>query len=108
MQIRNWKYKASRLMRGALRWGRRHLPPGVRTVIGIPLIVGGIFGFLPILGFWMAPLGVALVALDVPPLARRLIRRLARYERDHRRQNNNRANSAKDDLANPGSKWRDS
>jgi|TARA_Y100001935_G_C17213234_1_gene461218 hypothetical protein len=29
-------------------------------------MVGGIFGFLPILGFWMFPLGVALVLLDIP------------------------------------------
>jgi hypothetical protein len=29
-------------------------------------MVGGVFGFLPILGFWMLPLGVALIALDLP------------------------------------------
>ena len=29
-------------------------------------MVGGVFGFLPILGFWMFPLGVAFVALDIP------------------------------------------
>ena len=27
---------------------------------------GGILGFLPILGFWMFPLGIAFVALDIP------------------------------------------
>ena len=38
------------------------------------LIVGGVLGFLPILGFWMVPLGLALLALDLPflraPLAK--------------------------------------
>lgn len=50
----------------ALRWGRDHVPPGVRTIIGLLFMLGGVFGFLPILGFWMFPLGVAFVALDIP------------------------------------------
>ena len=29
-------------------------------------MIGGVLGFLPILGFWMFPLGLALVALDIP------------------------------------------
>lgn len=32
------------------------------------LILGGIFSFLPILGIWMLPLGLLLLAVDVPPL----------------------------------------
>jgi hypothetical protein len=39
----------------------------VRSVVGCLFIVGGVFGFLPVLGFWMLPLGVAFVALDIPP-----------------------------------------
>ena len=38
----------------------------VRIGIGILLILGGIVGFLPVLGFWMLPLGLALLAQDVP------------------------------------------
>ena len=49
-----------------LRWGRDHVPPGVRTLIGVLFMVGGVFGFLPILGFWMLPLGVSFVAMDLP------------------------------------------
>ena len=49
-----------------LRWGRDHVPPGIRSVIGILFMIGGVFGFLPILGFWMLPLGVAFIALDLP------------------------------------------
>lgn len=49
-----------------LRWGRDHVPPGIRSLVGILFMIGGVFGFLPILGFWMLPLGVAFVALDIP------------------------------------------
>ncbi|HEV8036976.1 hypothetical protein [Yoonia sp.] len=45
------------------------MPPGVRAPIGLILIVGGIFGFLPILGFWMIPLGIAVIAMDIAPIA---------------------------------------
>ena len=29
---------------------------------------GGMLGFLPVLGFWMLPIGLALLAYDVPPM----------------------------------------
>ena len=51
-------------------WARRHLPPGVRLAVGLVLIVGGVFGFLPVLGFWMIPLGISIAALDVVPIWR--------------------------------------
>jgi hypothetical protein len=35
-----------------------------RWVIGILLMVGGVLGFLPILGFWMVPLGLLVLAPD--------------------------------------------
>ena len=35
-------------------------------MVGVLFMVLGVFGFLPILGFWMLPLGVAFVALDIP------------------------------------------
>ncbi len=37
-----------------------------RIAIGIVLIIGGFLGFLPVLGFWMIPLGVAVLAYDIP------------------------------------------
>ncbi|WP_164661070.1 GNAT family N-acetyltransferase [Tropicibacter sp. Alg240-R139] len=46
-------------------WVRRNVPRGMRLVLGILLIIGGTFGFLPILGFWMIPLGVMVAAMDV-------------------------------------------
>ena len=59
----------SRIRRG-LNWIRRKVPFGLRFLLGLLLIVGGIFGFLPVLGFWMIPLGIAVAAFDV----RRILR----------------------------------
>ena len=42
----------------------------IRIPVGILFIIGGLVGFLPILGFWMVPLGLLLLALDVPFLRR--------------------------------------
>ena len=36
----------------------------VRWVVGALLILGGIAGFLPVLGFWMIPLGLLVLAPD--------------------------------------------
>ncbi len=47
----------------------------LRIAAGILLIVLGLFGFLPILGFWMIPLGVMVLSADVAA-ARRLRRRV--------------------------------
>jgi hypothetical protein len=60
-------------LRRAVMWGQENVPPGARSVLGIVLIIGGVLGFLPILGFWMIPLGGALIALDIPPLRGRLM-----------------------------------
>lgn len=37
-----------------------------RILIGTLLVFGGFLGFLPILGFWMVPLGVAILSYDIP------------------------------------------
>ncbi|WP_415236778.1 hypothetical protein [Sneathiella sp.] len=36
---------------------------------------GGIFGFMPIAGFWMLPLAILVLSVDIP-FARRLRRRV--------------------------------
>ena len=46
----------------------------VRVPAGIALTGGGVLGFLPVLGFWMVPLGLALLAYDVPPMRHQLAR----------------------------------
>ena len=45
------------------------------------LLLGGVFGFLPILGFWMLPLGLVLLAVDFPALQPPLARMLHWIER---------------------------
>ena len=42
----------------------------IRIPVGILFILGGVFSFLPLLGIWMLPLGLLLVAYDVPFLRR--------------------------------------
>ncbi|MGR1580305.1 hypothetical protein ACSSNL_02455 [Thalassobius sp. S69A] len=61
-----------RLVARVQLWSRTHLPPGVRLFVGLLLMAGGVFGFLPVLGFWMIPLGIAVAALDVVPAWRRI------------------------------------
>lgn len=46
-----------------------------RVALGAALIVGGFVGFLPILGFWMLPLGLLILSVDLA-LVRRHRRRL--------------------------------
>lgn len=64
--------------------GQRYLPPVVRAILGLCLIFLGMLGFLPVLGFWMIPLGIALLATDIPPLRRWLRKRLQASRNRHR------------------------
>ena len=48
------------LLKPSSRW--------VRLPAGVLLVVGGVLSFLPVLGIWMLPLGLALLAEDVPGL----------------------------------------
>jgi len=53
-----------------LKFGNRTISlPGsrlARICIGIVLVLCGIVGFLPILGFWMIPLGLIVLSIDLP------------------------------------------
>jgi hypothetical protein len=53
----------------------------IRWPLGVALIVGGVFGFLPVLGFWMVPLGALLIGEDIPPVRRVTLRLLGRVYR---------------------------
>jgi hypothetical protein len=66
----------------ALYWARWHVAPGVRSLLGLLLMVAGVLGFLPVLGFWMFPLGVAFVALDLPFSRQRIELWMMRLARD--------------------------
>lgn len=63
------------LRRGSARW--------LRISAGLLLIAGGILSFLPILGVWMLPIGLALLAEDVPLLRSWRTRVLDWVERRH-------------------------
>jgi len=49
-----------------LNWLRASKNRWLRIPMAILFVLGGLVGFLPILGFWMIPLGLALIAYDVP------------------------------------------
>jgi hypothetical protein len=55
-----------------------HLPGSrwMRVILGILLVIGGLLGFLPILGFWMIPVGLLILSIDIP-FVRRGRRRLS-------------------------------
>lgn len=69
-------------------WGRTvRLPRSrlLRVVMGFAFVGMGLVGFLPVVGFWMIPVGLAILSVD-SPLARRFRRRaevwvLRRYNR---------------------------
>jgi hypothetical protein len=64
-----------------LRWIREPHMHLVRIPLALLLILGGVFSFLPILGLWMLPLGLAVLAIDVPPLKRPVADTLVRLQR---------------------------
>ena len=68
------------MMKGMLhpKWGSPVPIPRsrrVRLFLGIALIIGGTLWFLPILGWWMLPLGMLILSEDHPAVRR--IRRKA-------------------------------
>ena len=50
----------------AIRWLRAPESKWIRIPLGLLLIAGGVFGFLPILGYEFIPLGLLLLAQDIP------------------------------------------
>ena len=79
----------------ALRSNRWRL---VRVPLALILILGGLVSFLPVLGIWMLPLGLLLLAVDLPVLrgpvssflirGRRTLQRWARRWRHWRKGSN--------------------
>lgn len=52
----------------AIRWLRDPAHRRIRLPVGLMLITVGFFGFLPVIGFEFIPLGLLLIAQDVPVL----------------------------------------
>lgn len=52
----------------------------IRIPVGLLFVIGGLFSFLPVLGIWMLPLGVMLLAIDIPPVRRWVVRTAPKIE----------------------------
>jgi hypothetical protein len=78
-----------------------HLPQSktVRIGLGILLLAGGLVGFLPVVGFWMFPLGLLVLSVDIP-LVRRWRRRLTLWW--HRDRKNGREAPTGEESAKEG------
>ena len=70
-----------RWLHRSLKWLREPKAAWVRIPLGILLVLGGIFSILPLLGLWMLPVGLILLAQDIPFLRRPTRRMLAWVER---------------------------
>ena len=53
-----------------IRWLRRPGLRWVRVLAGLLFIAGAFLSMLPVFGIWMLPLGLMLLAEDIPPVRR--------------------------------------
>jgi hypothetical protein len=68
-------------IRTPTHWLRQPSSRWARVPAALLLVCGGLLFFLPLLGLWMLPLGLMLLAEDIPPLRRtrdRILQRIAR------------------------------
>lgn len=77
-EMRRFQHRLPNPLAQAVRWLRIPRSRYVRIPAGVALTAGGFVGFLPILGFWMIPLGLVLLAQDIPAL-RAPMARLLRF-----------------------------
>lgn len=94
--------------------GRWSIPipgtPFARRLLGIALLIGGVLGFLPVVGFWMIPLGLFVLSID-SALLRKYRRqwevdreRKKREKQDKHNQSMTQSESASDTYAQEESK----
>jgi len=57
----------------------------MRVTLGVSLVLMGMLGFLPVLGFWMIPLGLLVLSYDFASV-RRLRRRMQVWWASRRRR----------------------
>ena len=65
---------------------RNARPAWLKLVAAALLIVGGLLWFLPLVGIWMLPLGLILVADQFPATKRLLVKLLLRIKRPIKRE----------------------
>jgi hypothetical protein len=80
-----------------------HLPKSkpLRIGLGILLVAFGLLGFLPVLGFWMIPLGLLVLSVDLP-VVRRWRRQLTVWW--HRKRGDAKVGAAEIPAASPAPK----
>lgn len=58
----------------SIKFGRYKLPLPrsrlLRILIGVLLMIGGLFSILPVFGLWMLPLGLLVLSIDIPRVRR--------------------------------------
>jgi hypothetical protein len=64
-----------------IRWLRQPSSFTARIAVAVLFILGGIFSFLPVLGIWMLPLGLLLIAQDFHYLQKPLLTSLSWTEK---------------------------
>ncbi len=80
-QLRKFEKRMPQKLGRFLHWLRMPQRFWVRIPFAIFFILFGLVGFLPLVGFWMVPVGLFLLAEDVPALARPVARLLAWIDR---------------------------
>lgn len=73
-------------LRGSMQWLLSPRGRLLRIPASVLFIAGGFLWFLPVVGFWMLPLGLLLLSEEVPALKRPLVRTLLRLEKRRRRR----------------------
>jgi hypothetical protein len=76
-QIRRLPRRVGNVVRRLRRPGAAWL----RVILSVLLILGGMLWFFPILGLWMLPLGLLLIADDLPAFRRWLVTMAMRFDR---------------------------
>jgi hypothetical protein len=80
-QLDRLAWRLPHWMGRALDWLRKPGSAYVRIPVAIVLVLGGFLSFLPVLGIWMLPLGLILIAQDLPFLRTPMARLLAWIDR---------------------------
>jgi hypothetical protein len=80
-QLQRLTARLPRSVARVIQWSSRPGLHWVRVPAGVALMLGGVLSILPVLGLWMLPLGLVMLAKDVRFLRRPTARMLAWLDR---------------------------
>jgi len=80
-QLQRLTARLPRAVARVIQWSSRPGLHWVRVPAGVALMLGGVLSILPVLGLWMLPLGLVMLAKDVRFLRRPTARMLAWLDR---------------------------